>query len=257
MVGNIGRVRSNLLSDSTRLTPTMHPMRQQGGLAITSCMHNVRRKSHIVLSQTVALMRDGGGSRFGLTRRILRTMLPHANGTLHVNVANIPKTNGDAFVRTFNGVLVRTNCGITMLTMSPADRIAGNDVLNSGAQVRALAGRPRTCVHPSPTNNALNNITHGDERAVLLYRTTKCSVVLIRAIKIKRDRIAIHSVMSFFVLVILAKTNSRLRNVGGNIVRLTSTVIIGGTSKSGLGQTLVTHDSCSQVLRCVHPTARG
>lgn len=247
-IANTGRCPSTIRLEGIPL---------HGGVSVRRCIRKITGKSHVVLSGTVALVRDGTPGSFSGTRHILRTLLPHANRTLHIKVANIPKTNGDDFVRSFNAVLYRRNCGITTLTISPADAVANKSVLKSGAHVRGLSERPGYFVHPSPSGKALNNIAHGDHRAVLLYRTTNCSIVLIRAIKIKRSRAAMHSVISFFVLIMLANTKSSLRNVGGKVVRLTSTVIIGGTSKSGLRQTGIARKRCRQVMRFVHPTARN
>lgn len=223
---------------------------------MSSCIRNVIGNSIAMLDRTMALIRDIGPRRRTITRRIVRGYLPCSNGSIHINVDNIPNTNGDASVSMFNlRMLRRRNNGLTILTVSPDDRHDGNDVLNSGAHVRGLSIRPGSFVHPDPSTNSLNNITHGAHRAVILYRTTNFSGVFMRAMKIKRDRATMRSVMSFFLLVRLTNANSRLRNVGHNVVRVTSNVIVGGTSNSGLRQTELTTARFHGTLR-LFPTPR-
>ncbi len=228
----------------------------QHELATNSCIRNVLHNSDDVLKRTMALIRDHGTSRRRVTRRIVRGYLPCAKSDVHINVDKIPKTNGDADVSRFNVRILRAHKnGLTILTVSPDDRHDGNDVLNSGAHVRQLSIRPGSFVHPDPTTNSLKKITQGAHRAVLLYRTTKCSGVFIRAINIKRDRATYRSVISFFLLVRLTNANSRLRNVGHNVVRVTSNVIVGGYSKSGIRGYRLTTSRFQGTLR-VFPTAR-
>lgn len=219
-------------------------------------MRNVLGKGVAVLDRTMALIRDSGCRRRRVTRRVVRGYLPRTKGSIHVNVAKMPKTNGDASVSTFNVRLVKRKHGLTILTVSPDDRHSGNDVLNSGAHVRTLSHRGGTFVHPSPSTNSLNNITHGAHRAVILYRTTKFSAMFIRAINIKRDRATIRSVISFFLLVRLTNAKSRLRNVGHKVVRVTSKVVVGGTSNSGLRGTGLTTTRFHGTLR-LFPTPRS
>lgn len=223
----------------------------------TRCIRNVIGNSIAVLDRTIALMRDIGPRRRILTRRIVRGYLPCSNGSVHVNVDKIPNTKGDASVSMFKlRMLRRGKKGLTILTVSPDDRHSGKDVLKSGAQVRGLSMRPGSFVHPDPSANSLNNITHGAHRAVVLYRTTKFSGVFIRAIKMNRDRATMRSVISFFLLVRLTNANSRLRNVGHNVVRVTSNVVVGGTSKGGMRGTRLTTARFHGTLR-LFPTPRS
>lgn len=225
-------------------------------LSITRFIRKVIGNSVAVLDRTIALIRDIGPRRRIMTRRIVRGYLPRSKGSIHVNVDKIPNTKGDASVSMFNLRILRGKKGLTILTVSPDDRHDGNDVLKSGAHVRRLSMRPGSFVHPDPSTNSLKKITHGAHRAVMLYRTTKFSGVFIRAIKIKRDRATIRSVMSFFLLVRLTNAKSRLRNVGHNVVRVTSNVIVGGTSKSGLRHTGLTTARFHGTLR-LFPTPRS
>ncbi len=225
-------------------------------LSTSSCIRKVLGKSIAILKRTIALIRDARPSRRIITRRIVRGYLPRSKHSIHVNVDNIPKTKGDADVSTFKvRILRRCNNGLTMLTVSPDDRHDGKDVLNSGAHVRGLSIRPSSFVHPDPSTNSLNNITHGAHRSVVLYRTTNFSGVFIRAININRDRATYRSVISFFLLVRLTNANSRLRNVGHNVVRVTSKVIVGGYSNGGISGYRLTTARFHGTLR-LFPTPR-
>lgn len=217
--------------------------------AMTRFIRNVIRKGVAVLDRTIALIRDIGPRRRIVTRRIVRGYLPFSKGSVQMKVDNMPNTKGDASVSIFNLRILRGKNGLTILTVSPDDRHDGKDVLKSGAHVRRLSMRPGSFVHPDPSTNSLNNMTQGAHRAVVLYRTTNFSGVFMRAIKIKRDRATIRSVMSFFLLVRLTNANSRLRNVGHNVVRVTSNVIVGGTSKGGVSGTGLTTSRFHGTLR--------
>lgn len=218
-------------------------------LSIDRFIRKVIGKSIAVLDRTIALMRDIHPRRRTATRRIVRGYLPCSKGSVHMNVDNMPKTNGDASVSIFKLRILRGKNGLTILTVSPDDRHDGKDVLNSGAHVRRLSIRPGSFVHPDPSTNSLKKMTHGAHRAVVLYRTTNFSGVFMRAIKIKRDRATIRSVISFFLLVRLTNAKSRLRNVGHNVVRVTSNVIVGGTSNDGVSGTGLTTTRFHGTLR--------
>ncbi len=241
------------IGDNVRRPPVLGPCLRghigTGRLDISRCISNVLTNGHAVLDHTIALIRDLLPRRCTVTRRIVRGYLPRSNGSVHVKVANIPNTNGDAFVRTLNVRLIGRKRGLTMLTVSPDDRHDGNSVLNSGAHVRRLSITGGTFVHPSPSTNSLNNITHGAHRSVILYRTTNFSIVFIRGINIKRSRATVRSVISFFLLVRLTNANSRLRNVGHNVVRVTSNVTVGGYSNGGIRGTGLTGTRFRGTLR--------
>ncbi len=180
-----------------------------------------------VLSRAITLAESTLPVDQALAQEVLQAVLPRTGRSLRVGITGVPGVGKSTFIeaRGRHGVETRGKM-LAVLAVDPSSQRGGGSILGDKTRMPWLAAHPAVFVRPSPAGGSLGGVTRATREALLLCEVAGHDVILVETVGVGQSETAVHGMVDFFLLLLLAGAGDELQGLKRGIMEMADALCI-------------------------------
>lgn len=180
-----------------------------------------------VLARAITLVESTLPAHRQLAQAVLHAVLPATGGALRLGITGVPGVGKSTFIEAFGLYIVRElGLKLAVLAIDPSSPQGGGSILGDKTRMPELAAHPRAFIRPSPAGGSLGGVARATREALLLCEAAGHDVIIVETVGVGQSEVAVHGLVDFFLLLMLAGAGDELQGVKRGIMEMADALLI-------------------------------
>ena len=187
----------------------------------------VLRGDRTILARAITLVESCREIDRNLAEQIVEDCLPHSGNSMRVGMTGVPGAGKSSLIEVLGTHLIcEYGQKVAVLAIDPSSRISGGSILGDKTRMRSLASSDMAFIRPSPSRRTLGGLAQRTREAMLLCEAAGYQNILVETVGVGQSETAVHDMVDFFLLIMLAGAGDGLQGMKRGIIELASLVAI-------------------------------
>ena len=183
--------------------------------------------NRVILSRAITLVESSLPADHDLALQVIGRVLPHAGNSVRIGITGAPGVGKSTFIEAFgNHVLQTQGRKLAVLAVDPSSQRSGGSILGDKTRMETLASDPQAYIRPSPAGKSLGGVTRSTREAIILCEAAGFDVIFIETVGVGQSETAVHAMVDFFLLLLLAGAGDELQGIKKGIMEMADAIAI-------------------------------
>ncbi|MGI4835472.1 MAG: methylmalonyl Co-A mutase-associated GTPase MeaB [Janthinobacterium lividum] len=179
------------------------------------------------LARAITLVESTLPQHQALGQQVLQAVLPRAGGAIRLGITGVPGVGKSTFIEALGLYLVETlGKRLAVLAVDPSSPRGGGSILGDKTRMPRLTAHPRAFIRPSPAGGSLGGVARATREALLLCEAAGYDVIFVETVGVGQSEVAVHGLVDFFLLLLLAGAGDELQGVKRGIMEMADALLI-------------------------------
>ena len=179
-----------------------------------------------LLSQAITLIESTHPERRNLGEEILEACLHKAGNSVRIGITGVPGVGKSTFIDAFGKKLIAEGKRIAVLTVDPSSSRSKGSILGDKTRMEFLSTHPNAFIRPSPASGTLGGVALKTRETMLLCEAAGFDTIIIETVGVGQSETAVHSMVDFFLLLMLAGAGDELQGIKRGIMEMADLIAI-------------------------------
>jgi LAO/AO transport system kinase len=179
-----------------------------------------------LLSQAITIIESANPVHQELAREIINGCLPHAGNSIRIGITGVPGVGKSSFIETLGTRITSTGRNLAVLAIDPSSERSGGSILGDKTRMEELSSDPKAFIRPSPSGGSLGGVARKTRESIILCEACGFDVVFIETVGVGQSETAVHSMVDFFLLLMLAGAGDELQGIKRGIMEMADLIAI-------------------------------
>jgi LAO/AO transport system kinase len=196
-------------------------------LSVQEYAAGIRAGSRTVLGRAITLVESSLPSDQALAQEVLQAVLPHTGRSLRVGITGVPGVGKSTFIEALGRFLVESKgLKLAVLAVDPSSQRGGGSILGDKTRMPWLSAQASAFIRPSPAGSSLGGVARATREALLLCEAAGHDVILVETVGVGQSETAVHGMVDFFLLLMLAGAGDELQGLKRGIMEMADALCI-------------------------------
>ncbi|WP_400193773.1 methylmalonyl Co-A mutase-associated GTPase MeaB [Hymenobacter sp. B81] len=183
--------------------------------------------NRFVLSRAITLVESTLPTDRELARQLLERVLPHTGRSVRIGITGVPGVGKSTFIEALGmHVVAERGQRLAVLAVDPTSQRSGGSILGDKTRMNQLAAHEHAFIRPSPAGRSLGGVARATREALLLCEAAGYDVIFVETVGVGQSETAVHGMVDFFLLLMLAGAGDELQGVKRGIMEMADAVVI-------------------------------
>ena len=213
--------------DSTpSINPSVTQPPRRKPLSVEAYVEGVRAGNRVVLGQAITLLESTRSDHQAVARQILDRCLPLTGPSIRVGITGVPGVGKSTFIEALGTFLTARGRRLAVLTIDPSSARTGGSILGDKTRMPRLAADPNAFIRPSPTAGSLGGVARATHETIVLCEAAGYDTVFVETVGVGQSEVAVHAMVDFFLLLVLAGAGDELQGIKRGIVEMADALVV-------------------------------
>lgn len=226
-------------------------------LSPAELLNGIREGNRMVLSQAITLVESNLPEHQVLAREIIEKCLPFAGDSVRVGITGVPGVGKSTFIESIGKLVTGRGNKLAVLAIDPSSSRSKGSILGDKTRMEELSSDPDAFIRPSPSAGSLGGVARKTRESIILCESAGFDVIFIETVGVGQSEVAVHSMVDFFLLLMLAGAGDELQGIKRGIMEMADAIAItkaDGTNKKSAEQAKREYQNA---LHLFPPTSSG
>jgi len=195
-------------------------------LTIEQYVKGIRLQDKFVLSRAITLIESDLTSDNLLASQLIELLLPHTGKAIRVGVTGVPGVGKSTFIEAFGKLITEIGKKLAVLAIDPTSQRTRGSIMGDKTRMDELGRDKLAFIRPSPAGSSLGGVSRKTRETMLLCEAAGYEVILIETVGVGQSETAVHSMVDFFLLLMLAGAGDELQGIKKGIMEMADAVAI-------------------------------
>lgn len=195
-------------------------------LSLSQYIDGILAGERLVLSRAITLVESRLAQDQMLARQLLDKLLPYTGKSVRVGITGVPGVGKSTFIETFGKYLTAQKKKLAVLAVDPSSQRSGGSLLGDKTRMETLSVDPLAYIRPSPAGDSLGGVARCTRETILLCEAAGFEVILVETVGVGQSETVVHSMVDFFLLLMLAGAGDELQGMKRGIMELADALVI-------------------------------
>lgn len=214
--------------------------------------------NRMLLSRAITLIESTKQEHQDLAQEIIEGCLPHSGDSIRIGVTGVPGVGKSTFIEAFgNHIIEKENRTLAVLAVDPSSSKTRGSILGDKTRMETLSNHPKAYIRPTPTSGSLGGVARSTRETITLCEAAGYNTILIETVGVGQSETAVHSMVDFFLLLMLAGAGDELQGIKRGIMEMADAIAI---NKADSGNEAAANHAKSEYKSALHlfpPTESG
>ena len=159
-------------------------------------------------------------------KNLISAILPRTGGAWRIGITGVPGVGKSTFIEEFGKIVLKNGHKLAVLAIDPSSTLGGGSILGDKTRMNWLAVHENVFIRPTPTGNMLGGVARHTREAILLCEAAGYDVIIIETVGVGQSETEVHSMVDFFLLLMLAGAGDELQGIKRGIIEMADTIVI-------------------------------
>jgi len=203
---------------------------------IDELYEGIRKGDRVMLGRGITLVESALPSDAELAAELLNRCFPFSGNSIRIGITGAPGAGKSTFIGAIgsyltsknNSQLSIVNCQlkVAVLAIDPSSERSHGSILGDKTRMDSLANAHNAFVRPSPSVGAKGGVGRKTREAVMLCEAAGYEVIFIETVGVGQSEITVHSLVDFFLLLLLPGAGDELQGIKRGIMEMADAVVI-------------------------------
>lgn len=180
----------------------------------------------VELSKAITLLESKLNKHQSIANEIVDKCLPYSGKSIRIGITGVPGVGKSTFIESFGNYLTKLGKKVAVLAIDPSSQKRGGSILGDKTRMDTLVNNPNVYIRPSPSNGALGGVAQQTRASILLCEAAGFDVIIIETVGVGQSEIAVHSMVDFFLLLMLSGAGDELQGIKRGIMEMADSIVI-------------------------------
>jgi LAO/AO transport system kinase len=186
----------------------------------------IQNHDRFALSAGITLIESQLESDKPLANELIRKCLPFAGKSRRIGITGVPGVGKSTFIEAFGKVILEQGYKLAVLTIDPSSATTGGSILGDKTRMHTLVQEPNAYIRPSAAGSTLGGVARATRESIYLCEAAGFDVILIETVGVGQSETMVHSMVDFFLLLMLAGAGDELQGIKRGIMELADALLI-------------------------------
>lgn len=212
----------------------------------------------MLLSRAITLIESSKTDHQDKAQEIIEGCLPFAGNSIRLGITGVPGVGKSTFIESFgNYVISEQGRKLAVLAVDPSSSRTRGSILGDKTRMETLSNNPDAYIRPTPTSGSLGGVARSTRETITLCEAAGFNTILIETVGVGQSETAVHSMVDFFLLLMLAGAGDELQGIKRGIMEMADCIVI---NKADAGNQDAASRAVAQYKNALHlfpPTDSG
>lgn len=181
----------------------------------------------MLLSRAITLTESTKPEYRDLAQEIIERCLPHAGNSVRIGITGVPGVGKSTFIEALgNHIIDVQNKKLAVLAVDPSSSRTRGSILGDKTRMETLSNNDHAYIRPTPTSGSLGGVARSTRETITLCEAAGFEVILIETVGVGQSETAVHSMVDFFLLLMLAGAGDELQGIKRGIMEMADSIVI-------------------------------
>lgn len=209
-------------------------------LSADEYVKGILQGNRTILSMAITLTESSLPIHQDLAQEIIRACLPHAEKSIRIGITGVPGVGKSTFIESFGTFLTqKEGRKIAILAIDPSSERSRGSILGDKTRMEALANNPAAFIRPSPSGGTLGGVARKTRETIILCEAAGFDTIIIETVGVGQSETAVHSMVDFFLLLMLAGAGDELQGIKRGIMEMADLIAINKADGNNLDKSRI------------------
>ncbi len=216
------------------ITPkSLEQFKQQAqSLTPDEYVEGIREGDRTILSRAITLIESTRREHQALAEEIIEQCLPSAGDSIRIGITGVPGVGKSTFIETLGNMITAKGHKLAVLAIDPSSTRTRGSILGDKTRMETLANNEDAFIRPSPTAGSLGGVARKTRETIYLCEAAGYDTIFIETVGVGQSETAVHSMVDFFLLLMLAGAGDELQGIKRGIMEMTDAIAINKIDQS-------------------------
>jgi LAO/AO transport system kinase len=179
-----------------------------------------------VLGQAITLIESNLQEHMFLAQEIIEKCLPYSGNSVRIGITGVPGVGKSTFIESMGRFITKQGGKLAVLAVDPSSEKSKGSILGDKTRMEELANDPNAFIRPSPSAGSLGGVARKTRETIILCEAAGFNVVFIETVGVGQSETAVHSMVDFFLLLMLAGAGDELQGIKRGIMEMADAIAI-------------------------------
>lgn len=231
--------------------------RKRPALTVPQYVDGILAGDITILSRAVTLVESSLPQHQELARDIILACLPHSGKSVRLGITGVPGAGKSTFIEALGIHLINNGSKLAVLAIDPSSERTKGSILGDKTRMEQLSGMKNAYIRPSPSAGSLGGVARKTRETIILCEAAGYDTIFIETVGVGQSETAVHSMVDFFLLIMLAGAGDELQGIKRGIMEMADGIVINKADGQNIQKAQLAQAQYSNALHLFPPTKSG
>ncbi len=216
------------------------------------------RGDRSILSQAITLVESSLPEHYELAQEVIERCLPASSRSVRVGITGVPGAGKSTFIDTFGTMLTHFyGRKLAVLAIDPSSQQSHGSIMGDKTRMERLSINPDAFIRPSPSAGTLGGVARKTRETLILCEAAGFDTILIETVGVGQSETAAHSMVDFFLVLMIAGAGDELQGIKRGIMEMADTIAITKSDGNNIQKTNLAKTEYQNALHLFPPPPSG
>lgn len=178
------------------------------------------------LSKGITLLESTLESDQKQAQELIQMSLPFIGNSIRIGITGVPGVGKSTFIESFGLHLINKGYRVAVLAIDPSSERSSGSILGDKTRMNNLSQHPKAFIRPSPAGDSLGGVARKTRESTYLCELAGFNIILIETVGVGQSETAVHSMVDFFLLLMLAGAGDELQGIKRGIMEMADLLVV-------------------------------
>lgn len=220
-------------------------------------LEGIIKGNRTILSQAITLIESSLPLHQEIAQAIISKCLPLSGNSVRIGITGVPGVGKSTFIEAFGKHLTLQGRKIAVLAIDPSSSRSRGSILGDKTRMEELSTDLNAFIRPSPSAGSLGGVARKTRETIMLCETAGFDTILVETVGVGQSEIAVHSMVDFFLLLMLGGAGDELQGIKRGIMEMADAVVLNKADGDNINRVNLAMAELRSALHYFPPTESG
>jgi len=207
---------------------------QRHSQTVEEFVNGIREGNRTILSQAITLIESARAEHQEKAQEIIEKCLPDTGNSIRLGITGVPGVGKSTFIEALGNHLIEKGRKLAVLAVDPSSSRSKGSILGDKTRMETLANSAQAFIRPSSTGGSLGGVARKTRESIYLCEAAGFDTIFIETVGVGQSETAVHSMIDFFLLLMLAGAGDELQGIKRGIMEMADLIAINKVDEANL-----------------------
>lgn len=195
-------------------------------LSVKTLLDGILSGNITMLSKGITLIESTLSAHQQIAQELLEACLPYSGNSFRIGFTGVPGVGKSTLIEALGKYLTKRKNKLAVLAIDPSSYRTKGSILGDKTRMEELSADPNAFIRPSPSAGTLGGVARKTWESIILCEAAGFNVIFVETVGVGQSEILVHSMVDFFLLLMLAGAGDELQGIKRGIMEMADVVVI-------------------------------